>query len=935
MPRDRKLTDLTAYTFILPYASELFGIYQPLVGWKSERSERRFQQGFLNDKRQLLPKLMKRFVHPGDIHYDEDQVTIDPGLPSPDTVRLKRFGSVLLDKIADALPPYRDYRPAIWSEVISPERLNVVLKESVAPEYARRYAERYREIQGLAELPGIHDDGQVQPVQLRSVLEHEVRQESSIAGALLFLAQQKRFRALEEVFYSSRNTALEAGRLGKVLSAIDPVEGYLDLTNMNPRDQEHLRRVALSPISVVHLFRQYFFELDTFLGTPVGHVWLSPGATVELIEIQTRRTLVEKTMETALDIITKAESEETEQDELSDAVKDDNKQDIKAGASVTATYTGITASANFDYTTSQQMAREATHKRVRTQTERLSTEIRKHYKTTFKTISETTDTSSKRYVLSNTTKRLINYELRRKMRQVAVQVQDIGTYLCWQTYVDRPGEALGVAKLMHIAKPAELDGLHAPEEIPMLQPFTETKVVTLPFISVGDTDADNMDEVYVDGVEVDNSEIFGTQEKIQADFPIECICPKGNYELADVEVDSQGRPLAASRKGAITNQGNKASFELHLDSVDFQGQNSIQLKLTLHWTPGPGANDDAIAKNKANVAAFKAREAAEYQKAYVENVQARIKHVHAIRGRPGEELREEERIVVYRKLIQDMLANGIIMPDDRTRHVVTELLNSIFDVDKMLYFVAPEWWRPRLMQHRQQLNETDAASVDPVVDGGTTVTPKQTPLAPHTVGWGGIEDSNRDNYFITSDSEPARFGSSLGWLLQLDGDNMRNAFLNAPWVKAVIPVRPGKEVAAVNWLKGVEGMNGISDADYYQTDNPNERDSDGQPLNGQKMIDVILDLGRKIQRKHEEGVRSGKFPKESEVSDPELVDSANVVTSTPIDRVYEHGFFPLQGGFRANVQANYEVFDQWLEILPTDQVVPVEVAYNPKTGRQV
>ena len=54
-----------------------------------------------------------------------------------------------------------------------------------------------------------------------------------------------------------------------------------------------------------------------------------------------------------------------------------------------------------------------------------------------------------------------------------------------------------------------------------------------------------------------------------------------------------------------------------------------------------------------------------------------------------------------------------------------------------------------------------------------------------------MNEMTRDSYFITEDSEPARLGSSLGWLLQLDGDNMRNAFLNAPWVKAVIPIRPG------------------------------------------------------------------------------------------------------------------------------------------------
>jgi hypothetical protein len=95
-----------------------------------------------------------------------------------------------------------------------------------------------------------------------------------------------------------------------------------------------------------------------------------------------------------------------------------------------------------------------------------------------------------------------------------------------------------------------------------------------------------------------------------------------------------------------------------------------------------------------------------------------------------------------------------------------------------------------------------------------------------------------------------------------------------------------------------------------------------------------VDLARKIKRKHEEGLETDQFPKKDEVSDPELVDEDNVVTSTPIDRVYEHGFFPLEQSFRANVGKNYQIFDQWLEILPTDQIVPVEVEYDPKTGRQ-
>jgi hypothetical protein len=386
--------------------------------------------------------------------------------------------------------------------------------------------------------------------------------------------------------------------------------------------------------------------------------------------------------------------------------------------------------------------------------------------------------------------------------------------------------------------------------------------------------------------------------------------------------------------------------------ASFQGQPSVQIKVVLHWVPTEAANEAILAANEEKIKEFTEREKAEYEKTYIENVKDRVTKASRIVTRNSDELREEERIVVYRKLIQDMLLNGVPMPDDRSRHVVAELINSIFDVDKMLYFVAPEWWRPRLHRSKQQVFKgAPTTSVSESVLSGIKETALQKGIAhmtnhitgnltpnllnSSTVGWGGIDDTVRDNYFITEESEPAKFGSSLGWLMQLDGDNMRNAFLNAPWVKAVIPIRPGKEEAAINWLKGVEGMNGITDDVIYHTDNPTEVDVNGQPLNNQKMIDVLMDLAEKIKRKHEEGVKTGQFPKESEIADPTLVDEQSTVTSTPIDRVYEHGFYPLNGSFRANVDGNYEIFDQWIEVLPTDQIVPVPVKYDPITGRQI
>lgn len=953
----KRITDLTDYTAVLPYASEMFGVYQPLLGWKSKRIEDRFREGYKNDKRILIDKLNREFAGMADIKYTENQqvnIKIKPGVLAGG--KLRQFDSVLLEKISVNLPKFENLEPADWERTITPEFLETILKKDVVEFYSRAYRDNRK-----------GDDERFDTV-LRSratdpttvlerknaqtgAFEHQLQYESSVAGTLLYLARKKSFDALAEIFYTTKNNIERARQLIKKINAKDGADAFLDIDNLNPRDREHIKSVALSPIAVVHLFRQYFFELDTFLGTPMSHVWLSPGSSVELIEIQTRKTVVEKTLENSLDILTKSETSTTQQEEISEAVKEDNQRDIKFGTGMKASYATIEATANFDYATSQQTARETTHKQMRQQTEKLSSEIRKNFKSTFKTITELTDISSTKHTMANSTDELVNYELRRKMRQVGVQVQDIGTFLCWQTYVDDPGRELGLAKLIHIAKQPELDGIPHPEEIPSLQPFQEPKMVTIPFISV-EGDADNEGEVYLDGTEVDDSEWFGELEKIKADFAYEFVCPKANYELSNVEFDPQGQPVSVSTSTTFPVVGEKATVKLHLVSADFQGKNSFQLQLILHWSPKAGANDEIDGKNKANLASFKEAEKAAYEKAYIETVKERVTLASKIQTRNSDELREEERIVVYRKLVQDMLLSGVEMPDDRTRHVTAELLNSIFDIDKMLYFVAPEWWRPRLHRGRQQLQPTSKPKFDLGAVGnaaGTTVMRKglvqrtyaaNVNIAPsvmsaHTVGWGGVDDAERDNYYITEDSEPAKLGSSLGWLLQLDGDNMRNAFLNAPWVKAVMPIRPGKEEAAINWLKGVEGMNGITDDVIYHTSNPNEKDVDGDPLDGQKMIDVLIDLAEKVKRKYHEGIKTDMYPKQDEISDPALVDAENTVTATPIDRVYEHGFFPLEGSFRANVGKNYEIFDQWIEILPTDQIVPVEVKYDPKTGRQV
>jgi hypothetical protein len=197
----------------------------------------------------------------------------------------------------------------------------------------------------------------------------------------------------------------------------------------------------------------------------------------------------------------------------------------------------------------------------------------------------------------------------------------------------------------------------------------------------------------------------------------------------------------------------------------------------------------------------------------------------------------------------------------------------------------------------------------------------------HTVNWGDGKGIRDDNYYITDDSAPAKLGSSLGWIIQLDGDNMRNAFLNAPWVKAVIPIREWKEREAIDWLSAsaVEGSDGL-DAEYQPgaaDELPRIRQTLGLPPTRTVTIkDAILYLVARVQQNHAAA--------REKVRDEE----GNELSYLPTDKVYEHGFFPLQGGFKAQGKEPFEIFDQWVEIVPTDQIAPVEVEYDPKTGMQ-
>jgi hypothetical protein len=698
---------------------------------------------------------------------------------------------------------------------------------------------------------------------------------------------------------------------------------------------------VLSPVGLVNLFREYFFEFDAFLGPPAGHLWISPGGTVEVVETSTRRTLVEKVAEQAEETSRKVEESLTEQDDVADAVKEDNANDTKLGVSATGgVNAGIyhgDASASFSTQNTVKRSSEETHKHARTQNSKVTGEIKRNFKTTFKTVTETTDTSSRRYVVQNTTDQLVNYELRRKMRKVGVQVQHVGTRLSWQVYLNDPGRDLGLGDLVHVVPAPDLTAIKKPEPPPPLQTKTTEFIGPFPVRKYPDTQnpiPPNEDFIFRGPTPVNDIRSYNNADHMIADAEFTAGPPGPGYTLIHAAVKSA--KSGGSDTKYIAHEPIQildpiaGRFSVMTDFVNSGDTNIILLTFSLTWQPP--TTDPAQAQYQLDLAAYNEQVGQIQREAYATAVRDRLRLVSSMRPRPSGDLRSEERQTVYGNLIRRLA----LFEDP---HLNSELIRQIFDVDEMLYFVAPDFWRPSTTvptgepppteeTHPTRCSVGRYPAADQAALAGQTVaswyshtdrdyapgqqkrqepTPdssapspdpqKPIPCPPPIGEW-------RVNYLITEETQPAPLGSSLGWLIEIDGDQRRNEFLNAAWAKAVLPVRPGHELDALKWLREVHEGDAALGMDYpFQPGDPPE-------YAGLKVGQVLEKLASDLQKSNTE--------------------IANVLAT---EEVFETGFDPLAGGFRP--AEPYQVFDQWVEVLPTDQVVAVQVRYDPKTGQQL
>ena len=507
---------------------------------------------------------------------------------------------------------------------------------------------------------------------------------------------------------------------------------------------------ALSPIGIAHYYRQLYFNKEEGVGPIEEAFTVAPLETLEVIYQTVKRQVHEEILEQGLEVVSESAVEEKNLDEVSDKVSSMVQQDVSASMSANASGSiGVWqagASATASYSTSSQRSREYSTRRLKEVTKRASERITKSFSIKTRDVSELTETTSTRRVIRNESADPVSYGLRRVLRRVSVKVQDLGPRLVWQLYLRDPGTGLARSRFVH---------------------FRETGPISVPDIPPGVPPRPS------GGIE---SESSSTSIKWHAGKKIYYVTivvrPGADRDVSGVRIEN----ITDMEGGGKDDKAPAPHNEFDLGStwdpaartftanVGILPGDSPTVQITYSYTWQPSAS--VLAAWEAQRAAAVATLTEEALIKQFEQDKALITERSRIKSRPANDLRQEERYEVMNRMVSYLFGRG----DDPSEPTPLEIeyFHRYFDIDGIFTYTHPSWWKPR--------------------------------FSSKNVGLG------REAYEITAESDPAPLGSSLGWLIQLDGDRRRNEFLNSPWARVCLPMRPGREREAILWLaKHMEG----------------------------------------------------------------------------------------------------------------------------------
>jgi hypothetical protein len=523
---------------------------------------------------------------------------------------------------------------------------------------------------------------------------------------------------------------------------------YHFMPPLSPRVEE-----ALSPIGVAHFYRQHYFNAEEGFGPIEEAFTIAPLETLEVVYQTVRRQIHEELLEVGSEQVSESAVETKNTEEISDKVSSMIQRDSSASMSANASgsigvwQAGASASASFQ--TSNQRSREESSRRLKEVTKRASERITKTFSLKTRDIEDVTTTNLTRRVIENKTDQPVSYGLRRVLRRVRVKMQDMGPRLVWQLYIRNPGAGLARSRFVHFR---EAEQISVPELPPGMPPKPKGGTDT------GTTSTDLRVGTPPTGGQTYFAEIVvqTTADRVITALSIDSI--------TDLEGGGKDDPAPSPRNALQWDKSfNSATHTFKVKVGVLAGDAlSVSVGYTYSWEPAPAVLDEWEAERKKRVQELTQQLLNEK----FEREKALITERSKIRVRPPADLRREERYEVMNRMVSHLFARGDDLSEPAPLEI--EYFHRYFDIEAMFTYTHPSWWKPRY-------------------------TPVASGLA-------------RAAYEITAESEPAPMGSSLGWMIQLDGDTRRNEFINSPWVRVCMPIRPGREREAIQWLaKHIEG----------------------------------------------------------------------------------------------------------------------------------
>ena len=589
---------------------------------------------------------------------------------------------------------------------------------------------------------------------------------------------------------------------------------------------EGLIEEALSPIGIAHFYRQLYFHLEEGVGPIEEAFTIAPLETFEVVYETIRKQVHEEILEQGLESVSESAVEEKNLDEISDKVSSMVQQDFSAALSANTSggigvwSTSVTASADFGV--SSQTNREFATKRLRETTRRASERITKSFSIKTRDLQEVTATSRTRRVIRNDSAQPVSYGLRRLLRRVMVKVQDMGPRLVWQLYISNAGEKLLRGKFLHLlqTKPVVTGDPPGTPPTPAPGSDTGTQQCTIYYESVDDLPLlklPHFDVVILPG----------------RDREVEGLIVTGVSDIESGGKDDQASSVYSEPVSTYDKALHKWLFKFRCNPGDGK---VVSVSYTYNYVPSASAIKEWEDK-RADALAQATQELLIQQ---FEQQKATVTERSKIKARPANDLRREERYEVMGRLVGHLFDRG----DDPSAPTPLEIeyFSRYLDIEGMFVYTHPAWWRPKNVVRLPGL-----------------------PLP---------------TYDITAESEPAPFGSSLGWVIQLDGDGRRNEFINSPWVRVCLPLRPGREREAIRWLaEQLEGQIGF--------------DIDNGPLS-----EMVLAIEGRRGQEQQLGMRGADYV------------TVSSTPGAPADPLSPEGVFPVVDEFAVTVPTEGFVYDE-------------------------